>query len=400
MLLRKSTGIPGEAGSERESGIEAGMYECAEAVYQNEIWRAASLKDENGNYKQELRLKMKKESQKHCFSCPECGESLILNAGNIRQPYFSHYAGSDCVLTSKEQAERNQLMRQAMLLLAQNSFPDAEIREYALLKGKMRSQLLVMLPDSKIALNYVSDFVKLGRLEDKIACMKEKGIKPVWFTPFRIAGREKLTTAEYLISAEQPVLKSIDWLNKLIYMKEYDADTDKVLWEECYSFAELRLDEEGEFVCREQIEPDESKLQQRRHQEMLEEKLEEERRLRLECGRNAAACLFRQKEASFAVYEPDQVVLRISKEEYLQQEYAYGQDFFMKAFDEYWVLKKLKGGSRERRAAAAVRERFLEYADYELQYARKGEEKGLVLGKVLQILEEVRDSREWLAAGS
>ena len=77
MLLRKSTGIPGEAGSERESGIEAGMYECAEAVYQNEIWRAASLKDENGNYKQELRLKMKKESQKHCFSCPECGESQI-----------------------------------------------------------------------------------------------------------------------------------------------------------------------------------------------------------------------------------------------------------------------------------------------------------------------------------
>ena len=72
----------------------------------------------------------------------------------------------------------------------------------------------------------------------------------------------------------------------------------------------------------------------------------------------------------------------------------------MKAFDEYWVLKKLKGGSRERRAAAAVRERFLEYADYELLYDRKGEEKGLFLGKVLQILEEVRDSREWLAAGS
>ena len=81
---------------------------------------------------------------------------------------------------------------------------------------------LLYTSDSKIALNYVSDFVKLGRLEDKIACMKEKGIKPVWFTPFRIAGREKLTTAEYLISAEQPVLKSIDWLNKLIYMKEYD----------------------------------------------------------------------------------------------------------------------------------------------------------------------------------
>lgn len=49
MLLRKSTGIPGEAGSEREPGSGAGMYECAEAVYQNEIWRAASLKDEKGD---------------------------------------------------------------------------------------------------------------------------------------------------------------------------------------------------------------------------------------------------------------------------------------------------------------------------------------------------------------
>lgn len=103
------------------------MYECEEAIYQDSLWKASSLKDRNGNYIQELRLKMRTESQNRKFICPECGEPLILNAGNIRQPYFSHYTGSECVLTNKEQGERNRRMRDAMLYFASLSFPDATI---------------------------------------------------------------------------------------------------------------------------------------------------------------------------------------------------------------------------------------------------------------------------------
>lgn len=371
------------------------MYECTEAIYRNEIWKAASLKDENGNYRQELRLKMKMESQKNRFSCPECGESLILNAGNIRQPYFSHYAGSDCVMTSKEQAESSRQMRHRMLLLAKSSFPDSDIREYALLEGNMRSQILITLPDRKIALNYVSDFVKLEQLEKKNACLMEKEIQPVWFTPFRPEGREKLTTAEYLISAVQPVLICIDWNSQLIYMREYDRNADRILWEKCYSLDELRLDEEGEFVCREQIEPDESRLLVRRE----EEKQQEEKLLRLESGRYTVGRLFRQREnISAPAYKPDQVVMRVPREEYLRQENFYGQAVYLEAFDEYWILKKLKGESRERTAAGAVRKIFLEYADYELLHIQEEEEKERFLRHVLWALEEVRDSKVWLKA--
>lgn len=372
-----------------------GMYECTEAIYHNEIWKAASLKDENGNYKQELRLQMKKESQKNRFICPECGESLILNAGNIRQPYFSHFAGSDCVLTSKELAESSRQMRNRMLLLAKSSFPDSDIREYAPLEENMRSQILISLPDRKIALNYVSDFVKLEQLEKKNACIREKGILPVWFTPFRAEGREKLTTAEYLISAVQPVLKCIDWGRQLIYMREYDRGADRIIWENCYCLEELRLDEEGEFVCREQIEPDESRLPKRRQ----EEKQQEEKQHRLESGRCAAGRLFRQTEnITIPDYKPEQVVMRVPREEYLHQEYFYGQAVYLEAFDEYWILKKLKGESRERTAAGAVREMFLEYADYELLHLQEKEEKERFLRQVLWALEEVRDSKEWLKA--
>ena len=53
-----------------------GMYECTEAIFYDEIWKAASLKDENGNYKQELRLQMKKE--RTVLSARSAGKALFL----------------------------------------------------------------------------------------------------------------------------------------------------------------------------------------------------------------------------------------------------------------------------------------------------------------------------------
>ena len=46
------------------------MYECEEAIYQDALWKASSLKDRNGNYIQELRLKMRTESQNRKKICP------------------------------------------------------------------------------------------------------------------------------------------------------------------------------------------------------------------------------------------------------------------------------------------------------------------------------------------
>ena len=239
------------------------MYECEEAIYQDSLWKASSLKDRNGNYIQELRLKMRTESQNRKFICPECGEPLILNAGNIRQPYFSHYTGSECVLTNKEQGERNRRMRDAMLYFASLSFPDATILQYEPLRGSLRSQIMVHTQDKKqeikqeikIALNYVSDFVKHTQLENKMGCMKEMGILPIWFTPCRPDGQERLTTAEYQISTQQPLLLSIDCKNSLIYIKKCDDKGIRVIREKAYPLSEVRLNEQGQIVFREQTEP-------------------------------------------------------------------------------------------------------------------------------------------------
>lgn len=419
------------------------MYECEEAIYQASLWKASSLKDRNGNYIQELRLKMRTESQNRKFICPECGEPLILNAGNIRQPYFSHYTGSECVLTNKEQGERNRRMRDAMLYFASLSFPDATILQYEPLRGSLRSQIMVHTQDKKqeikreikIALNYVSDFVKHTQLENKMDCMKEMGILPIWFTPCRPDGQERLTTAEYQISTQQPLLLSIDCKNSLIYIKKCDDKGIRVIREKAYPLSEVRLNEQGQIVFREQTEPAGQTAAQMRAdgqsgqakenaegRECLEKGDTHEKESdytaadsykdanreetgsykKLAFGKLLAARMFELAEKSGnsrQSYSLDQVVFRISQEDYMAiGPNVYSQAHYMKSLGLYWLPKKLKGNSRERKNAAVIRDCFLEYVDNELMISPGKWEKGDWAGRVLQVLEEFRESGIWLKA--
>ena len=410
------------------------MYECEEAIYQDTLWKASSLKDRNGNYIQELRLKMRTESQNRKFICPECGEPLILNAGNIRQPYFSHYTGSECVLTNKEQGERNRRMRDAMLYFASLSFPDATILQYEPLRGSMRSQIMVYTQDNeqkvKIALNYVSDFVKHTQLEDKMNCMKEIGIQPIWFTPCRPSGQERLTTAEYQISTQQPLLLSIDCAKSLIYIKKCDDKGIRVIREKAYPISEVRLNKQGQIVLREQTEPAGQITAQMGADEQLGETKEYmEGRERLEKGdiceeqhgypaEGSSEKAVSYEKLSFAKlladrmfrlvkeqgnsrqsYSLDQVIFRISQEDYMAiGPNVYSQAHYMKSRGLYWLPKKLKGSSQERKKAAVIRDYFLEYVDNELMISPGKWEEGDWACMVLQVLEEFRESGIWLKA--
>lgn len=410
------------------------MYECEEAIYQDTLWKASSLKDRNGNYIQELRLKMRTESQNRKFICPECGEPLILNAGNIRQPYFSHYTGSECVLTNKEQGERNRRMRDAMLYFASLSFPDATILQYEPLRGSMRSQIMVYTQDNeqkvKIALNYVSDFVKHTQLEDKMNCMKEMGIQPIWFTPCRPSGQERLTTAEYQISTQQPLLLSIDCAKSLIYIKKCDDKGIRVIREKAYPISEVRLNKQGQIVLREQTEPaGQITVQMGADGQLAETKEYVEGRELLEKGdireeqhgyqadgssekavsyeklsfaKLLADRMFRlakEQGSSRQSYSLDQVVFRISQEDYMAiGPNVYSQAHYMKSRGLYWLPKKLKGSSQERKKAAVIRDYFLEYVDNELMISPGKWEEGDWACMVLQVLEEFRESGIWLKA--
>lgn len=97
------------------------------AFYKNELWCVYELKDAQGNYDEETRLKMRKASQNNEFVCPDCGEHLVLCAGNKVEPYFRHHENANCPVRTNGQGTRYLLARRLLFQVAKRSFPHAAI---------------------------------------------------------------------------------------------------------------------------------------------------------------------------------------------------------------------------------------------------------------------------------
>src|SRR5690349_15986705 len=106
---------------------EVSMVFNENALYHGNLWSAYELKDFDGNYKEELRLHMRKESQKNQFICPDCREHLILCAGPIMEPFFKHHGASACITLSENGKKRNMIARRMLYYLAKSSFTEATI---------------------------------------------------------------------------------------------------------------------------------------------------------------------------------------------------------------------------------------------------------------------------------
>ena len=123
---------------------------------------------------------------------------------------------------------------------------------------------------------------------------------------------------------------------------------------------------------------------------------------KLSFGKLLAARMFELAEESGnsrQSYSLEQVVFRISREDYMAiGPNVYSQAHYMKSRGLYWLPKKLKGSSQERKNAAVIRDCFLEYVDNELMLSPGKWEKGDWAGRVLQVLEEFRESGIWLKA--
>lgn len=354
------------------------MHECAQAVYCGEIWTASQLKKVDGDYNQDLRLFMKKESQSHAFYCPECGENLILCAGNIREPYFRHYDGSECVLAENDRAQRYYEMLSCMEELAKRSFPQGKITRYGAISERMRSQLIVETLDAVYALNYVSNSVNLTWLQEKLETLSECGVVPIWFTVQKETLRKTPTTVEYAVSRFQSVLKNIIPKQGLILLKEYDQTGNRLLLSETYYLDDMILSDNGEFIC----DFDKRKMN------AIEKENEQE------CiGRKAAAFFF-QSLSSESYSDIEDTVLHISESAVSLPQNA----VYMNSLEEFWVPKRLMGEPELRKKATVIRNAFLHYVDLQIDRDRK-EDRDQWITKALMVLGQKRQSMEWIKAG-
>lgn len=256
------------------------------ALYQGKMWFAYELKDGSGNYKEEYRLLMRMESQKHSFVCPECQEKMMLCAGNIMEPYFRHYSDGECARKAIPGSGMTLAARRMIYHILRSSFPEAEIETCVKLNyegikhADISADFLVRLSGERLlAATYLSCERKLAEWEETHLICQSVGIEDVWFLNARYFWSDRRTTFEYLVSKYFPLRLYIEYDTGSVQIRE-----DKVLFQ--IPVLEFILHEDGSAKCRDALKQIEE-MQEEQMQETVYRKADSE-----EVGSCIQLCLF------------------------------------------------------------------------------------------------------------
>lgn len=399
------------------------------AYYKGKLWCAYELKDHFGHYKEELRLTMRKESQERKFTCPDCGEPLILCAGPVMEPFFKHYENSNCIINRKEVNRRNVVARRMLYNLAKDSFPEAELELDKKLVPNVISDIWIKTDDTTLVFEYLGYEMKLAAWEEKHNYYQSQGIVDVWFLNYKRYQYEVKTTFEYMVSKTTPVLKFIDYeTGELILKQRHELASGRTIFiAKPYPIEEMRIDTKGEAICdyeqyrKEQfalLEYEEKLERLRKQQEaMKRNRVQDSNRKKQEYEQqsiffesvNRVEQLERKEERSNARVE--QLVQKSQKLYQQKDEYdndtladvkrypidsgmVSSQTMKMTAIDELWELPKLEGKEWQIRKANQSRYLFLKKLNRELEKLSEEERKPRIQ-QALMILEEHLSAEFW-----
>lgn len=369
------------------------------AYYQGKLWCAYELKDHFGHYKEELRLTMRKESQERKFTCPDCGEPLILCAGPIMEPFFKHYENTNCIINRKEVNRRNVVARRMLYHLAKDSFPEAELMVNQKLDEKVVADIYIKTKKSQLVFEYLSYEIKLAAWEARHNFYQEHGIVDVWFLNYQRYQYETKTTFEYMVSKTTKVLKFIDYESGEILLKErrtlQDGRTKFIV--KAYPVEEMRIDEAGEPICDYEA--------YRKEQLALwdyEDKVERLRRYEEAAKRNGVTRDTSSKlqyEQQYLFSEPISIESTVSSHGVVKR-YSMGegevnsQTMKLTSIGELWELPPLEGKEWQVRAGNQKRYLYLKQLNREL-FNLSEIEREMKIQRAIQVLEKTLNASSW-----
>jgi competence CoiA-like predicted nuclease len=416
------------------------------AYYNGDLWCVYDLKDDKGNYFEDYRLDMRKESQNNKFVCPECGEHLILCAGPIMEPYFKHHENSNCVIRSVSGGTRYFLGRRLLYQLAKKSFPEAKILLNHKLNDHFRSGIYIDNGDQVLSVEYLSSDMKLAEWEEKHNYFLDNNITDIWILSNKKYKMDHLQTFEYLISTNSsPIIKILDENNEKIILKInlfiHEIKRTRLLYQN-YPINELSILPEGEFDCdfyhncireidtiNDLFKEDRMKKEQMKKEEMKKEEIKKEQMKREQkelqpasykkktiepfvqlslndivyqsnCTENNPEMISNPDEMKYMFNREDKVTNKNQKDEIVVRE-KLNEDIVMNHkkmkmihINEVWELPDLIGKDYEVKKANANRYSYLKKMDKELG-TLLGDERENRINSILEYLKERLSANIW-----
>jgi competence CoiA-like predicted nuclease len=221
------------------------------AYYNEKQWCVYDLKDRHGNYIEEYRFAMRKESQNHEFFCMDCGETLILCAGNIKEPYFRHHDDADCVSTKLGIGKYDLAPRRLIYEIAKASFPANGFVLNRKLADGIRPLIFVDNPEGneKLAVEYVSHVSRYDAWEKTFDYYNKNKIPVIYILNARRFA-DAFTHYGYMFYKNLHVWAVINSDIASLYLRHvYKDSIDKHLIQKEYRIDDIKFLMNGTFEC-------------------------------------------------------------------------------------------------------------------------------------------------------
>ncbi|BCN31238.1 competence protein CoiA family protein [Anaeromicropila herbilytica] len=325
------------------------------AMYKGSEFCSFSLKDNLGYYDEELRKQMRIESQTNAFTCNECKEYVILNAGPILPPYFSHHKGSKCTLQNNGESKEHREGRFLLYLLAKRSFPKAIVRTNTVHENGRRTHVYIEYRDTKIAINYISSRLVIKDWEEKHSFYEKNNIIDVWVLNIQSnihIDSKNVSLTSYLtssISANNKI-NLLDTNNKRMTLVQFlprdgkELTSERVFNQKSYKLEEMNLNINGEFYS-----------ESEEHKKLIQKISESQN--------NINNVIIKEEESDNKIME------------YAVISESFKNTFLFKTTNMYWKLPTLIGTSEEVKKANARRLDYFIQNDNEIKQIKQKERK-------------------------
>jgi competence CoiA-like predicted nuclease len=225
-------------------------------LYRGKIICTYDLKDENGIYYEDKVLEWKQAAAKRELACGECGASVYLAAGLIKEPYFAHYDLEACEYGNGQESEELKKGKRLLYQLLKRSFNEGEVRVRERMDNGMYNTFCChTLEGEVLAVDYRLQNNSLQQFQLRDACYQDKHIKPVYVMGMRqVKSVKQLDWYQTLLQNSMGYLVFLDTERESITLKKsfgYRLGKERK-FEYCtgsYPVRELTLLPDGQFNC-------------------------------------------------------------------------------------------------------------------------------------------------------
>ncbi|RDI47760.1 competence protein CoiA [Falsibacillus pallidus] len=142
-----------------------------------------SAKNENGDFtvlwkKPINEIERIRRTQK--FYCPHCGDSLLIKAGSINIPHFSHKSQSACSSLSESESIQHLNGKLDIFNWLKQFYPDSVELEPYLEEIGQRPDILMMAQGQIYAIEYQCSSIPSSLIQARTKGYHEMNIKPIW----------------------------------------------------------------------------------------------------------------------------------------------------------------------------------------------------------------------------